>query len=153
MPRQVSVHELTSNFSKPHCASPLRPLALVRPLALARVQLGTIRRLPAQIPCSTFVRSVFAQCPEDHPPLDTGWSPGDVERAFTRHDLTLPPEWEWTLSRSPCGFREANWHRGCQPRRLHPVLRQSLARSHDQSRQRSRPSPPPSLPTRAASRR
>ena len=52
--------------------------------------------------------SVFAQCPEDHPPLDTHWSPADVERAFAQHDLTLPAEWEWVRSRSPHSFCEAN---------------------------------------------
>jgi hypothetical protein len=60
------------------------------------------------LPAAMLSASVFAQCAEDHPPLDTGWSPQDVEHAFAQHDLTLPVEWEWVRSRSPYTFREAN---------------------------------------------
>jgi hypothetical protein len=60
------------------------------------------------LPAAMLAASVFAQCPEDHPPLDTSWCPEDVERAFARHNLTLPIEWEWVRSRSPHCFREAN---------------------------------------------
>ena len=51
---------------------------------------------------------VFGQCPEDHPPLETWCGPADVEHAFQKHNLRLPPEWEWARSRSISHFREAN---------------------------------------------
>ena len=50
----------------------------------------------------------FGQCPEDHPPLETWCGPADVEHAFQKHNLRLPPEWEWARSRSISHFREAN---------------------------------------------
>jgi hypothetical protein len=51
---------------------------------------------------------VFAQCPEDHPPLDVWYGPGDVEIAFARYGLSLPREWEWSRSRVLDHFREVN---------------------------------------------
>ncbi len=60
------------------------------------------------LPANVLSASVFAQCPEDHPPLDTWWGPEGVERAFAKHGLELPAEWEWTRSRSLHNFREAN---------------------------------------------
>ena len=51
---------------------------------------------------------VFAQCPEDHPPLDEWCGPGDVEHAFAQHGLSLPLEWEWARSRVIDRFREVS---------------------------------------------
>jgi hypothetical protein len=60
------------------------------------------------LPASMLNASVFAQCPEDHPPLETWCGPQDVEGAFGTHGIPLPPEWEWARSRSLSSFREAN---------------------------------------------
>ena len=60
------------------------------------------------LPASLLSASVFAQCPEEHPPLLTWCGPEDVERAFHAHNVPLPPEWEWSRSRSLHSFREAN---------------------------------------------
>ncbi len=51
---------------------------------------------------------VFAQCPEEHPPLEEWCGPHEVERAFAQFDLSLPAEWEWSRSRHLNHFREAN---------------------------------------------
>jgi hypothetical protein len=51
---------------------------------------------------------VFAQCREEHPPLDSWCGPEDVERVFLQQGLTLPAEWEWSRSRSVQSYREAN---------------------------------------------
>ena len=60
------------------------------------------------LPAAMLAAPVFAQCPEDHPPLDTWWGPDPIERAFAELQLELPAEWEWTRSRAPHLFREAN---------------------------------------------
>ncbi len=72
------------------------------------VHLDTDVFLWKPLPASMLAASVFAQCPEEHPPLDEWWGPGNVERAFAEHGLTLPAEWEWARSRSVHSFREAN---------------------------------------------
>lgn len=60
------------------------------------------------LPASMVAASVFAQCPEEHPPLETWCGPGDVEGAFGQHGIPLPAEWEWSRSLSLHSFREAN---------------------------------------------
>ncbi len=60
------------------------------------------------LPAALLSASVFAQCPEDHPPMDTTWTPLQVESAFAQHDLPIPIEWEWVRSRSPHSFRETS---------------------------------------------
>lgn len=60
------------------------------------------------LPASMLAASVFAQCREEHPPLDQWCGPEDVERAFLEQDITLPAEWEWSRSRSLHCYREAN---------------------------------------------
>jgi hypothetical protein len=60
------------------------------------------------LPPGMLSASVFAQCPEDHPPMDTWFRPEQVELAFARFGLSVPAEWEWSNSRSLQFFREAN---------------------------------------------
>lgn len=60
------------------------------------------------LPAGMLAASVFAQCREEHPPLDSWCGPEDVERAFLRHSIPLPPEWEWSRSRTLHCYREAN---------------------------------------------
>jgi Family of unknown function (DUF6734) len=60
------------------------------------------------LPASMLTAPVFAQCPEEHPPLATWCGPEDVESAFQQTGLTLPAEWEWSRSRSLHSYREAN---------------------------------------------
>jgi hypothetical protein len=62
------------------------------------------RPLPAWLTAAP----VFAQSPEDYPPLHESCGPGDVERTFAEHGLALPDEWEWARSLSSTTFREVN---------------------------------------------
>jgi len=60
------------------------------------------------LPAGMLSASVFAQCREEHPPLDSWCGPEDVERAFLTHSIPLPAEWEWSRSRRLHCYREAN---------------------------------------------
>ena len=42
------------------------------------------------LPAAMLAAPVFAQCPEDHPPLDTWWGPDPIERAFAELQLEFP---------------------------------------------------------------
>jgi hypothetical protein len=72
------------------------------------VHLDTDVFLWKPLPAGLCNAAVFAQCPEDHPPLADWCGPGDVECAFNDHGLSLPVEWEWSRSRSFNYHREAN---------------------------------------------
>jgi hypothetical protein len=72
------------------------------------IHLDTDVFLLKPLPPAMLSASVFVQCPEDHPPLDTCWGPEQIEGAFAEQGLSLPPEWEWVRSRSPYVFREVN---------------------------------------------
>lgn len=72
------------------------------------VHLDTDVFLWKPLPSDLLAAPVFAQCPEDHPPLGTWCGPEDIERAFAEEGHELPAEWEWCRSRSPYSFREAN---------------------------------------------
>ncbi len=60
------------------------------------------------LPLSLTSAPVFAQCPEDHPPLAEWCGPHEVEPAFAKHGADLPAEWEWSRSRGLSYYREAN---------------------------------------------
>jgi hypothetical protein len=61
------------------------------------------------LPASLTSAPVFAQCPEQHPHLDSAWyGPRAIERLFDRHKLSLPVEWRWASSRITHSFREEN---------------------------------------------
>ncbi len=60
------------------------------------------------LPAALLAAPVFAQYPEEHTALDDSTHPEDVETAFARENLRVPAEWEWSRSRSPYSFREAN---------------------------------------------
>jgi hypothetical protein len=60
------------------------------------------------LPLALVNAPVFAQCPEDHPPLAECCGPREVEWAFRQHGLELPAEWEWSRSRGLKYYREAN---------------------------------------------
>ncbi len=60
------------------------------------------------LPAAMLAAPVFAQCPEEHPPLDAWCGPQDIERAFAAGKLPLPAEWEWARSSTLHCFREAN---------------------------------------------
>jgi hypothetical protein len=98
------------------------------------IHLDTDAFLWKPLPATMLATSVFAQCPEDHPPLDTCWCAEEVERAFAQHNLTVPAEWEWARSRSPHGFREADCGIMGGNRVDFFQYFASLARSHDQPR-------------------
>lgn len=72
------------------------------------VHLDTDVFLWTVLPPSVEQAPVFAQCPEPHHSIDQHYSPGTIERAFARHHLTLPAEWEWSRSRWERHFREEN---------------------------------------------
>jgi hypothetical protein len=72
------------------------------------VHLDTDVFLWKALPPSLLNAPVFAQCPEDHPPLAEWCGPIEVEQAFARHGASLPAEWEWSRSRSLNYYREAN---------------------------------------------
>jgi hypothetical protein len=72
------------------------------------VHLDTDVFLWKPLPASLLAAPVFAQCAEEHSVLDEAPHPEDVENAFARENLRLPPEWEWSRSRSLYVFREAN---------------------------------------------
>lgn len=60
------------------------------------------------LPAAVASAPVFAQCPEDHPPLDLWCGPHEVEPAFEAAGLDLPPEWQWSRSAHVPFYREAN---------------------------------------------
>jgi hypothetical protein len=72
------------------------------------VHLDTDVFLWAPLPPSIENAPVFAQCPENYHSIDQHCSPLVVERAFERHHLELPVEWEWSRSRWDRHFREDN---------------------------------------------
>ncbi|HEV2275907.1 MAG TPA: DUF6734 family protein [Acidobacteriaceae bacterium] len=72
------------------------------------VHLDTDVFLWKPLPAGFSSAHVFAQCPEDHPPLAEWCGPHEVERAFGQHGLSLPAEWEWSRSRGLNYYREAN---------------------------------------------
>jgi hypothetical protein len=44
---------------------------------------------------------VFAQCPEEHHPVDEWCGVRSLENAFAQHGLPLPLEWQWVRDRNP----------------------------------------------------
>lgn len=72
------------------------------------VHLDTDVFLWKPLPAGVAGAPVFAQCPEDHPPLDLWCGPHEVESAFAAHGQELPPEWQWSRSAHLPFYREAN---------------------------------------------
>jgi hypothetical protein len=72
------------------------------------VHLDTDVFLWKPLPPDLLNASLFAQSPEEHPALEQWCGPGEIERAFLQHNLSLPAEWEWTRSRCLESYPEAN---------------------------------------------
>jgi hypothetical protein len=72
------------------------------------VHLDTDVFLWKPLPSWLTAAAVFGQCPEEHSCTEDWGGPANVERAFQKHNLDLPAEWEWVRSRSISQFREVN---------------------------------------------
>lgn len=51
---------------------------------------------------------VFAQCPEEHHPVDEWCGVRDIENAFARQNLALPIEWRWIRACNSNDARQEN---------------------------------------------
>jgi hypothetical protein len=72
------------------------------------VHLDTDVFLWKPLPRSLTDAPVFAQCPEEHHPVDEWCGVRDVENAFAQRGLSLPVEWQWVRACDSHDARQEN---------------------------------------------